>query len=81
VGDAVQQVIAAVEDGDPARIKLLLHPYLHWTEPGVKLRGRVNVLAYLHSRETLAQPDACEYRDGQIYRWTTGLSGGGTAGR
>jgi hypothetical protein len=81
VHDLVERVVAAVADGDPVAIKLLLHPYLHWTEPGVKLKGRTNVLAHLQALGTLARPDECELRDGQIYRWTRGLSGGGTAAR
>ena len=32
-----QDLIAAVEQRDWARAKLLLHPYLHWNEPGVIL--------------------------------------------
>jgi hypothetical protein len=45
--------------------RLLLHPYLHWQEPQVRLRGRVKVLARL-----AAGPDEVGLRDGQVYRWT-----------
>ena len=66
----VGEVIAAVERGDWPRVKGLLHPYLHWSEPGVALRGRTRVLALLAERPAPAAPASHELRDGQIYRWT-----------
>ena len=37
---------AAMRDRDWDALRLLLHPYLHWTMPdGTVLRGRRNVLA------------------------------------
>jgi hypothetical protein len=65
-----QDLIAAVEQRDWARAKLLLHPYLHWNEPGVSIRGRTRVLARLESGPVPAPPGKCELRDGQIYRWS-----------
>jgi hypothetical protein len=47
----------------------LLHPYLHWQDRKVALRGRVNVLAHLRSVPTPRPPTSVEIRDGQIYRW------------
>ena len=56
------------EDGEDLR--LLLHPYLHWTrEDGTVLRGRRNVLAMLQSADPPALPSRVELRDGQVYRW------------
>ena len=52
-------------------LRLLLHPYVHWTGPdGVTIRGRTRVLEMLASRcERCGPPAAVELRDGQIYRW------------
>jgi hypothetical protein len=70
----VQAVYAALADRDRVRLRVLLHPYLHWTgADGVTVRGRTKVLARL---DELGQPPelpaAVELRDGQIYRWQTG---------
>jgi hypothetical protein len=65
----VEDMIAAVERQDWARVKTLLHPYLHWTEPGAAIRGRSKVLAHLAGRPAPAAPMSYELRDGQIYRW------------
>jgi hypothetical protein len=69
VDEVVRAVLVAVRERDRARLKLALHPYLHWTEPGLKLRGRTNVLAHLAGRESIAEPESYELRDGQVYRW------------
>jgi hypothetical protein len=66
----VQDVLEAVERQDWARLKLLLHPYLHWREPGVAIRGRTKVLARLAEAPPAAPPSSYELRDGQVYRWT-----------
>jgi predicted transcriptional regulator len=71
VDEAVRTVLVAVQDRDWARLKLALHPYLHWTEPGLKLRGRTRVLAHLAGRASISEPASYELRDGQVYRWTT----------
>jgi hypothetical protein len=68
----VRDVIGAVERQDWAVVKVLLHPYLHWREPRVALRGRTKVLARLAAGPVPAVPDSYELRDGQIYRWTSG---------
>jgi len=65
----VSAVLAAVERGDQAALKVLLHPYLHWNEPRIALRGRVKVLARLAAAPAPAPPASYELRDGQIYRW------------
>ncbi|HEX8866443.1 MAG TPA: hypothetical protein VF821_12380 [Lentzea sp.] len=69
--DQVGEVVAAVEARDWAVVKLLLHPYLHWTEGGVTIRGRTKVLAHLAAVPHLTAPESWELRDGQIYRWTS----------
>jgi hypothetical protein len=67
VDDALDAAAASRWDD----LKLLLHPYLHFTRPdGVTLRGRTNALGWLSSQsERLARPSRVELRDGQIYRW------------
>ena len=67
--DAIEQAIDAARQGDVEALKPLLHPYLHWSEGELRLRGRVNVLSHLAGPIELARPDAVELRDGQIYRW------------
>jgi hypothetical protein len=66
----VQDVLEAVERQDWAGLKPLLHPYLHWLEPGVAIRGRTKVLARLAEPPPPAPPSSYELRDGQVYRWT-----------
>ena len=53
-------------------LKLALHPYLYWTEPGSETGGRTKVLAYLAHHPNAEPPSSHELRDGQIYRWTIG---------
>jgi hypothetical protein len=67
----VVDVLDAAAAGRLDQVKLLLHPYLHWTDTdGVTLRGRTNVLRWLFSQQVrLAAPARFELRDGQIYRW------------
>ena len=61
---------AAIEAGDWARLRPLLHPYLHWTAPGGHtVRGRSNVLSQLARTPRAGLPARYELRDGQIYRW------------
>ena len=51
-------------------LRLLLHPYLHWTRAdGRVIRGRVKVLALLHDDPPASPPRVTELRDGQVYRW------------
>ena len=60
---------AAFDGGDWEALRLLLHPYLHWTEAGTTIRGRTNVLARLRDSNRLPAPRAIELRDDQVYRW------------
>ena len=68
--EIVRAVLDSVGRADWERVRLLLHPYLHWREPGVALRGRRNVLERLAAGPAPEPPDEIELRDGQIYRWT-----------
>jgi hypothetical protein len=70
----VDEVVRAVHDAmlarDWDRLRLMLHPYLHWTAAdGSQLRGRSKVMDRLQSATPSAPPAAVELRDGQIYRW------------
>jgi hypothetical protein len=66
----VQAVLDAVERRDWDLVRLVLHPYLHWQEPGVAIRGRRNVMDRLALAPPPVPPSTVELRDGQIYRWT-----------
>ena len=66
---------AAMDAGEWGELRPLLHPYLHFSDGAVSLRGRSNVLAQL--REHPAKPPTeVEVRDGQVYRWVRGPIGG-----
>lgn len=72
----VGEAYAAMAERDVERLRLLLHPYLHWTRPdGRVVRGRTKVLALLTTMGRPARPAAYELRDDQIYRWTEPGSG------
>ena len=61
---------AAMLARDWDRLRLILHPYVHWTAAdGSRLRGRTKVMAWLQNAAPPEQPIAVEVRDGQIYRW------------
>jgi hypothetical protein len=60
---------AAMDAGEWGELRPLLHPYLHWADADVSLRGRSNVLEHLQSHPTPRPPREVEIRDGQIYRW------------
>jgi hypothetical protein len=60
----------AMMQRDWESLRLVLHPYLHWTAAdGTRLRGRTKVMARLQTGTVPAEPAAVELRDGQIYRW------------
>ena len=64
------RVIALVEVGAWDEVKLLLHPYLHWTDSARHtMRGRTKVLEMLKARGHLDEPSRVELKDQQIYRW------------
>ena len=68
---AVQAVYAALSDRDWAALRLLLHPYLHWTGADGRHRPRADQGAGAARRgtEPPPTPTSVELRDGQIYRW------------
>jgi hypothetical protein len=68
----VGEVLAAVQRQDHPRLKELLHPYLHWSEPRIEIRGRAKVFARLAASPPPGPPVSYELRDGQIYRWNGG---------
>ncbi len=57
-----------LDQGAYGELRPLLHPYLHFTDGAVSLRGRTKVLAYLREHST-KPPTSVEVRDGQVYRW------------
>lgn len=69
--EVVARVQEAVEAGDWAAVRPLLHPYLHWTQAdGSVLRGRTKILAVLQASPGAPRPPrSVELRDGQVYRW------------
>ena len=70
VGPFIDQVVESIQDRDWVRLKPLLHPYLHWTDPAEStIRGRTNVLAALAVRPPVGPPLLCDLREGQVYRW------------
>jgi hypothetical protein len=50
-------------------VRPLLHPYLHFDDGEVSLRGRNQVLDHLRGHPTPKPPREVEIRDGQVYRW------------
>ena len=50
-------------------VRPLLHPYVHFDDGAVSLRGRNNVLHFLQGHPTPRPPSEVEIRDGQVYRW------------
>jgi hypothetical protein len=70
----VVDALEAIRRCDWDALRPLLHPYLHWSVGGVRIRGRVKVLDHLAVAGLPAQPGSYELRDGQIYRWTGELA-------
>lgn len=60
---------AAIDANEWGELRPLLHPYLHWTDGDLRLRGRRTVLAHLQSHPTPRPPSEVEVRHGQLYRW------------
>ena len=59
---------AAMDAGEWGELRPLLHPYLHWADGDVALRGR-SQRARRTSATTRPSRRAVEIRDGQVYRW------------
>ncbi len=69
----LHELLTAIDAGDWARVRLLLHPYARWTDKqGTALRGRSAVIAHLLEAPVTTAPCAYELRDGQICRWHEG---------
>ena len=73
VNEIARRAHAAIVAKDWATVRVLLHPYLHWTgSDGRTIRGRSKVVdALAHAAEAPPPPTSVELRDGQIYRWRT----------
>jgi hypothetical protein len=70
VDDVTRAAHEAILDRDWERLRLMLHPYLHWSVAGgTRIRGRTKVLEWLQHAAPPVMPAAVELRDGQIYRW------------
>lgn len=68
--EVVRPAHQAMLERDWDGLRLMLHPYLHWTTAeGDRLRGRTKVMARLRAAAPPTEPIAVELRDGQIYRW------------
>jgi len=57
-----------LDAGEYGELRPLLHPYVHFTDGSVSLRGRTNVLDWVREHR-VKPPTSVEVRDGQIYRW------------
>jgi hypothetical protein len=68
--DVIASCLDAVAHRDWVTLRAILHPYLHWTEGSVTIRGRTKVLAHLAEHPVSDRPRSYELRDGQVYRWT-----------
>jgi hypothetical protein len=58
-----------LDAGEYGELRPLLHPYLHFEDGAVSLRGRTKVLDHLRAHGARPPTDV-EVRDGQIFRWT-----------
>ena len=59
----------ALDREDWHELGALLHPYVHWQDRALALRGRTDVLTHVRTVPTPRPPTSVEIRDGQIYRW------------
>ena len=70
VQDVVQAAHQAMLERDWDALRLMLHPYLHWTAAdGSRLRGRTKSQDWLQNAAPPAEPIAVKLRDGQMYSW------------
>jgi len=70
VAEVTHAAQAAIVERDWDSLRVLLHPYLHWTTAdGTRVRGRIKVMELLRTGAQPAGSVAVELRDGQIYRW------------
>ena len=59
-----------LDAGEYGELRPLLHPYLHFADGAVSLRGRRKVLTHLREHTAPGRRVEVEVRDGQIYRWS-----------
>ena len=59
-----------IEQQQWGEVRGLLHPYVHWSDGGLSLRGRSQVLQHLTGHPTPKPPAEVAVRDGQVYRWS-----------
>ncbi|HVF19989.1 MAG TPA: nuclear transport factor 2 family protein [Mycobacteriales bacterium] len=69
--DIAARVHAAIATRDWSILRVVLHPYVQWTdEAGTTVRGRTNVLMMLSATtESPPMPSEVVLRDDQVYRW------------
>jgi hypothetical protein len=66
----VGNVLGAIERRDWEKVRLLLHPDVHWTTPIEEhVRGHDRVMEMLAHDPPPGPPAYHELRDGRIYRW------------
>jgi hypothetical protein len=74
VDEVTRAAYQAMVQHDWESLRLMLHPYLHWTTAdGTRLRGRTKVIGRLQTETFPTEPVSVELRDGQIYRWQEAL--------
>ncbi len=59
----------AIDAGDWAAARPLLHPYLRFDDGGTSIRGRTHLARHLAEHPRPRPPRVVEIRDGRIYRW------------
>ncbi|MEO6512644.1 MAG: hypothetical protein ABIO16_16715 [Nocardioides sp.] len=57
-----------LDQGEYGELRVLLHPYVQFTDGAVSLRGRTAVLNWMRENR-VKPPTDVEVRDGQVYRW------------
>lgn len=67
--DPAAAVWAAMDAGEWAQVRPLLHPGVQWHDGDLELRGRAQVLAHLQEHPVPKPPRAVEVRDGRVHRW------------
>jgi hypothetical protein len=68
VDEVTRAAYESILERDWDRLRLMLHPYLHWTAAdGTRLRGRTKVIERLQHAAPPVQPVAVELRDGQSF--------------
>ena len=66
----VEDLLRAIELRDWERVRLLLHPYLRWTDSsGTTVLGRTKVMSRIMDAPVVGRHRSYELRDEQIYSW------------